>query len=101
MTKCDPEAQEILEYIAESPAAEHGGFDDRTIRAARWAVEKLAAARAEVERLQGELDECRRLLREAIAACEVYLPVVPDDKTRVALLTLEWYEAARAEGGGE
>ena len=46
-----------------------------------------------------QLDECRRLLREAIAACEVYLPVVPDDQTRVALLTLEWYKAAAAAGG--
>ena len=54
---------------------------------------------AEIERLRGELDECRRLLREALQACEVYLPVVPDDQARVALLTLEWYEAARAAGG--
>ena len=55
---------------------------------------------AEIERLLGELDECRRLLREALQACEVYLPVVPDDQARVALLTLEWYEAARAAGQG-
>ena len=54
---------------------------------------------AEIERLRGELDECRRLLREAIAACEVYLPVAPDDETRIAVLTLEWYEAAKAAGG--
>lgn len=54
---------------------------------------------AEIERLRGELDECRRLLREAVAACEVYLPVVLDDQRRVALLTLEWYEAARAARG--
>ena len=56
---------------------------------------------AEIERLRGELDECRRLLREALQACEVYLPVVPDDQTRVALLTLGWYKAAAAAGGGE
>lgn len=52
-----------------------------------------------IERLRSELDECRRLLREAVAACEVYLPVVLDDQRRVALLTLEWYEAARAARG--
>jgi hypothetical protein len=64
-------------------------------------VEDLMWQQREIERLRGELDECRRLLREAIAACEGYLPVVPDDQTRVALLTLEWYEAALAAGGGE
>ena len=55
--------------------------------------------RRECERLRDECDECRRLLREALQACEVYLPVVPDDQARVALLTLEWYEAAKAAGG--
>ena len=63
------------------------------------AEKKLRNASFEIERLRGELDECRRLLREALQACEVYLPVAPDDETRIALLTLEWYEAAQAAGG--
>ena len=63
-------------------------------------VADLMEQQRDVERLRSELDECRRLLREALQACEVYLPVVPDDQARVALLTLEWYEAARAAGQG-
>lgn len=64
-------------------------------------VADLMEQQREVERLRSEVDECRRLLREAVAACEVYLPVVLDDQRRVALLTLEWYEAARAARGSD
>lgn len=32
--------------------------------------EQLATAQAEIERLRGELDECRRLLREATRDCD-------------------------------
>lgn len=33
---------EILQYIAASPPAEHGGFHENTIAAAKWALQEIA-----------------------------------------------------------
>lgn len=34
--------KEILQYIAASPSAEHGGFHENTIAAAKWALQEIA-----------------------------------------------------------
>lgn len=37
---------EILKYIAASPAKEHGGFDERTVAAAKWALQEIEHLRS-------------------------------------------------------
>jgi DNA repair exonuclease SbcCD ATPase subunit len=58
--------------------------------------EQLATAQAEIERLRGELDECRRLLREAVNRLE------SDPVWWVHSLACEYWceQAAKAAGGG-
>ena len=55
---------------------------------------------AEIERLRGELDECRRLLSTAEDAweCGAWNSLIGMQQL---YLTRSWYEAARAAGGGE
>ena len=62
-------------------------------------VEDLMEQQREIERLRGELDECRRLLREVCRDPER----VEVDGVRCweVVVTDEWMHAAQASGGGD
>ena len=85
--------------------AENIGMDqERTIR--EMYVSKietdLMELEREIERLRADLAECRRLLREAVTACEcgVWGPCfsrVEVNEPRVE----KWIEAAKAAGGDD
>lgn len=44
---------EILKYIADSPPAEHGGFHENTIAAAKWALAEIARISTNYAKLHG------------------------------------------------
>lgn len=54
---------------------------------------------AEIERLRGELDECRRLPREAVRDPERV--EIDGVRCREVVVTDEWMHAAQASGGGD
>jgi hypothetical protein len=54
-----------------------------------------------VETLERERDEARALLREACDSIDGWKPCDSESVMRVAQVTVAWYEAARAAGGGK
>jgi hypothetical protein len=50
------ETIEILDYIAQSPAQEHGGFHENTVKAAIGALAMIAELRAALAKAEAERD---------------------------------------------